>query len=512
MKLNVLLVALILCACAKNPSTGHVDLVFMTEEEEYEKGHEVARRHIKAHGLYKENKDLTKYYQTIARQIVDVSERPEAPYEFIMLDSESVNAWAIPGYINVNRGLLPFLNNESELVAAMGHEAGHITGRHMVRSDVGRKTGHALLAVGATLVGMNTDDIGLGVAVAATGYFALDAGIAKNSRYHEKEADRSAMHYMELMGYDPREAVGMYDAFELNNQLHETIYKYFNDGEKMPEPDFYSLLAGHPEPKARIKMVEDMSGKLIKGHEATNRNRYLNMIDGMAFGPSFRQYGVAGERNIYSQAKRFKFTLPKGFLTMNYGGVWRSYNNVYQAQASLKRKRISKGQDPEEALRILYPKMRQLQEMDVNGYSVYTGTRTWYEPSLWGKHENKGVERIFGFKVQNDEDKNKSGGDFYLLSFLTPIEHFDTLDAQFFESAESMMRLPHEKADKIQPLRLKVTNIKQGDTVQSLAQKLPFGDLKVEWLRAINGLAVDEKLIPGRQIKLVVDPNLVLFK
>ncbi len=510
------MLTLALFGCAKNPATGGVDMVFMTEEEEFEIGHDVARNAIKTHGLYKENDAFVKYYKEISRNLVDVTERAEMPFEFIVLDSGQFNAWATPGYINIYRGIIPFMNSESEFAAVMAHEAGHVAARHTVRKDAARKAGSALLFVGAALIGANTDNKAVAYGALGAGLFATQVGFAKYSRAYEDEADELALRYMRSMGYDPKEAVGMYQTMGYYNDLRTTIYKYFNDGEEPKESMYYDLLASHPNPDDRVEQVIKREGSLPQGYVSENRDRFLAKIDGMAFGPNFRQYGVVGERNLYNPDNRMVGTLPEGFLTMYMGDGWRSYNNVYKAEASFYKKRVSKGEDPEETLRVMYPKLRQLQKLELDGFEAYTGTQKWVKRGTWGKLETLGMQRVFGFKVlqdkRDDVEKGSSGRDFYILSFFTPEEHFENLDQQFFKSAESFQRLSRKDADRIEPLRVKIYTVQKGDTVKSLAAKLPFGDLKESWFRALNGLGQYDAVKVGHKVKLIVDPNLKILQ
>ena len=73
--------------------------------------------------------------QSVGNRLAKVSDRPELPYEFVVLNDSIPNAWAMPGgKIAFNRGLLYELNSEAELAAVLGHEITHAAARHGAKS------------------------------------------------------------------------------------------------------------------------------------------------------------------------------------------------------------------------------------------------------------------------------------------------------------------------------------------------------------------------------------------
>ena len=81
-------------------------------------------------GLY-DNDELQRYVQELGMRLARSSQRPNLPWSFAVVDSPAVNAFALPGgYIYITRGILPYLDNEAQLVGVLGHEIGHVTARH----------------------------------------------------------------------------------------------------------------------------------------------------------------------------------------------------------------------------------------------------------------------------------------------------------------------------------------------------------------------------------------------
>src|SRR5256885_6295062 len=117
-------------ACATNPATGERQLSFMSEEKEIALGQENDAQVRQEMGSY-DDRVLQDYVTTVGLKLAMVAERPGLPWHFTVADVPAVNAFALPGgYIYITRGILPFLDDESQLAGVLGHEIGHVTGRH----------------------------------------------------------------------------------------------------------------------------------------------------------------------------------------------------------------------------------------------------------------------------------------------------------------------------------------------------------------------------------------------
>ena len=119
--------------CATNPATGEIDIVLMSEHEEIKTGREMHEKLVAEGALYEDEK-VQAYINQIGQDLATNSDRPDIAYTFSVIDNENINAFAFPGgYIYVNRGLLVYMDNQSELAAVLAHEIGHVTARHAVR-------------------------------------------------------------------------------------------------------------------------------------------------------------------------------------------------------------------------------------------------------------------------------------------------------------------------------------------------------------------------------------------
>ncbi len=174
----------------------------MTIQEERELGEKVLQEVRKVWPMV-EDPAPRKYIARIGKRILATLETQPFEYDFYVLNTPEINAFAVPGgKVFFNSGLIQMVESEDELAGVMAHEIGHVVARHIARqSEQGMKLG--LAALGAMLAG-----IFLGPqAAAALGVTAQAASatvMLKYSREHEEEADYLGLKFMERAGYDPR--------------------------------------------------------------------------------------------------------------------------------------------------------------------------------------------------------------------------------------------------------------------------------------------------------------------
>ncbi|HEX6924758.1 MAG TPA: M48 family metallopeptidase [Longimicrobiaceae bacterium] len=182
---------------------------------------------------------LNAYITTLGSTLAQVSERPGLSYRFYVINSPSVNAFALPGgHIYLSRGLIEQTRSGSELAAALAHEIGHVAERHGVaKMERQLRTGSLV----STLY-----DLILGGEPEILQRDALQIGSilwnARHSRRAEKQADAKAVEYLQRAGLDPHAMVSL---------LRKLVAVESQDS---------SLVAGwfstHPLTKERIAQAE----------------------------------------------------------------------------------------------------------------------------------------------------------------------------------------------------------------------------------------------------------------
>lgn len=524
-----LLLTLLLVACVStNPATGKKNFTLMGENAEFSMGKQVAEDAIKETGQYTGHPALTAYYQDIANRMVGVTERANKPFEFLLLDAPTFNAWAVPGYINMYRGILPFFNNEAEFVSVIAHEVGHVTARHSAQQMTHGTLAQVLVTGVAIYAGSQIEDAAAANALYAAGAFGAGVAMKSYSRAHEREADRLAMRYMERMGYDARQSHNMFHTMERFYNLTEAKYAYFNDGAKLPKSPFYHLLLSHPEPHDRMAQVADLKGLPDdkKVRIATNtasatpkddphgKKRYLSMIDGLPYGPKIEQ-GIAGDDILYRPEERFVFTLPEGYMWQaapeKKGKIitttWKAYNNTNKSWAFQRTESLISRGSGKDLIEEIFPNATT----DITRVPLNRATAYMAKVNLTSTYKNwpAGTYRVLALPLPEKSD-GTNAHDFALLALGVKASNknqFATLDPKFKAALSTAKVLTPSEADKLQSLRVQIHTVRSGETVKSLSQKMAKGALKEKWFRTLNGMSGRASLRAGQQVKLIVDPN-----
>ena len=200
----------LVAGCVVNPVTGKRELGLVTTQQELAIGRQqyVPAQQMQG-GAYRTDPALSAYVSNVGRRLATASE-VNLPYEFVVLNNSTPNAWALPGgKIAINRGLLSELRNEAELAAVLGHEIAHAAARH------GAKRIERGYAAQAVLVGVALGTSGSEYAGQAVGGTQLLAGLLNQtySRNAEREADFYGTRFMARAGYDPYAAVTLQETF-----------------------------------------------------------------------------------------------------------------------------------------------------------------------------------------------------------------------------------------------------------------------------------------------------------
>lgn len=248
-------------ACSVNPVTGKNEFSLVSASQEISIGQEQYQPSQQSQGgRYYIDPDIQVYVNEVGQKLAAVSDRPNLPYEFVVLNNSVPNAWALPGgKIAINRGLLLHLDNEAELAAVLAHEIVHAAARHSAQQMTrGTLLGAGSQAIGIMLEGSDYAQIG-GLAT----QFGGAAVMARYGRSAELESDTYGMQYMARAGYDPYGAV----------KLQETFVKL----SKGKTPGFLEgLFASHPPSQERVDANRKLAQTLPKGN--TYRERYQQKI------------------------------------------------------------------------------------------------------------------------------------------------------------------------------------------------------------------------------------------
>ena len=475
----LLLAGPLLTACATNRVTGNSDFVMMSEQDEIRLGQKYSAEVMREMPPYRDPA-LEEMVQRVGRQLASHSHRPGLDYQFTIVDSTSVNAFALPGgYIFITRGMLAYLNSEAELAAVLGHEIGHVTARHSVRQQST-----------ATMTGI------LGAVVAAsTGIDGVDsltdmAGTAivrGYGREHELEADRLGAEYLAKSGYDPDamlEVVGV-----LKNQEAFDIAVAKQEGR---EPNVYhGLFATHPDNDARFREVINAAKKYKTGNTTRiGRDGFLLRLDGLAFGDSEAE-GIARDNRFYHKDLNFSLTFPDGWHIDNRADRVIAAPAAKDGVIQLTIADIPHGLSPQQFMKqhMQVDSLRHGRTFSANGLQGYTAVGNGSTP--------------FGTRRVRYVVSYRNGSAYIVAGAAAKRNRQKAYDEATLATASSLDSLTTAGKKLATGKKLDIIRATSGMTYSGLARRSPINDYPEEQLRLLNDQYPDGEPELSRMLKIV---------
>ncbi len=212
----------------------------LTIQQEREIGEKVLEE-VKRRWPLVDDFSVTAYINGIGKRVLQVMESQPFEYQFFVINTQELNAFAVPGgKVFVNTGLILAVDTEDELASVICHEIGHVVARHIAKqSEKGQVL--SLATLGAVLAGLIVGGK-TGAAVATTSVAASQTAMLKYSRDDEDEADYLGLRLLERAGYDRRAMLSM-----LRKMRRHT-------GPASSDPPAYLLT--HPAIEERISDLE----------------------------------------------------------------------------------------------------------------------------------------------------------------------------------------------------------------------------------------------------------------
>lgn len=246
----------IFSGCTTVPETGRSQLMLVSPNEEAKMGL-TSFNQIKQQEKISTNAAANARVRRIGERIAQAVGRdlPNAQWEFVVFESEQLNAFALPGgKVGVYTGLLKLAQSDDELACVMGHEIAHVTSRHGAE-----RTSQTMLIGGIgviSAIAMEAKDVDpakRNLVLAAYGAGATVGYMLPFSRAHETEADSIGLRFAAGAGYDPREAVTFWQRM-----------RAANNGNKPPE-----WLSTHPADETRIRNLGNLAPQYVPLYEAS---------------------------------------------------------------------------------------------------------------------------------------------------------------------------------------------------------------------------------------------------
>ncbi|WP_076442544.1 M48 family metalloprotease [Bosea sp. TND4EK4] len=409
----------------------------------------------------------------IVQRLAKAGDGQMAAFEVTILNSPVVNAFALPtGRLYVTRGLLALANDTSEIASVMAHEIGHVTAQHAAQ----RAEKEAESALVGQVASQILKDPGQGAAVQAGSKLSL----ARFSRQQEFEADKISVASLARAGYDPYGAsrflatLGRSSAFRNSGQ------------EQSAEAKRLDILATHPQTPERIAAVVAAARQIgapgLGEHEA---GRWLTAIDGLAYGDDPRDGVVRGRRYLNS-ALRIAFAAPEGFgLEAAQDMVIGTSANGAQAlrfdSVTLK---------PDQTLQS-YVAAGWIEGVETKGIET---TQIGGQPAVTAY--GRGTDWMFRLAAVQVGER--------VYRFILAARGTNDPERPMRAIIESFRSLSSAEAQAAKPLQIRIVAAAAGDSVASIAERMPEQDRPAELFRLLNGLDRDAgALTAGQRYKIV---------
>jgi predicted Zn-dependent protease len=248
--LVALLFSIVTLSCASSGiNKGQFNMISLSQEVEM--GNAYAKQldeDLEKQGKKEKMILLQEYIERLGQRVARNSHLNSIPYHFQVIESDQINAFALPGgYIYVYRGLIEAAETEAQLASVLAHEIGHIAARHATERISLMQGADFLSSLLFAVVGVPP------VWQRQVIQFAEMLGLLAYTRSQESEADRLGLQYMEKSGFNSK---GMVEFFKVLQQKNEK------------DPFLLAkLLSSHPLTKDRISMVE----KELRNHTVPDR-------------------------------------------------------------------------------------------------------------------------------------------------------------------------------------------------------------------------------------------------
>ena len=207
--LSILLLGLV--GCSTVPETGRRQFIIMSADEESQQGLAAFAEIKKSEKVSTDaaaNARVKRVGERIKESVAKSRTMPDAQWEFVVFESDQVNAFALPGgKVGVYTGLLKLVSSDDELAIVMGHEIAHVTSRHGAERASQSTLASSISQIGGSALGYTelSETAKNGIMLAYTG--AAQGTMLKYSRDHESEADTIGMKFAAEAGYNPQAAV-----------------------------------------------------------------------------------------------------------------------------------------------------------------------------------------------------------------------------------------------------------------------------------------------------------------
>lgn len=409
-------------------------------------------------GLY-DDPEWNAYVRGIAQRLLKANDI-KGEYHFNIIDDATFNAFATgDAHIFLHRGILTSLNSEGELAGIIGHEIGHVVGRHLQRSNRINRTGRVLGFLGTLVTGSGAVR-DLASATTAT----ISSGFGREL---ELEADGYGGEFLASAGYNP---MSMIDGIQVLKD-HELFEKSKVDA----RPRYHGLFTTHPKNDKRLHELVLKNQHLMPDELSDPVGEFWEIMDGLVYGDE-SSTGLVKKDTYYHSVLRIVVKFPQSWDINNKGTEISSLapGGAKEGLISLQRQGGGKAKTPKDYLvdTLKRDDLTNAEELTVNSYSAYLA-----EAPTAGSDAKARMIAV----VLKDTD-------FYLLKAEAgPDGDAATLKAEFRKTLESFRGMTSADARIANGQTVTVVVAEPGTTYRELAKKSSIKTDGENILRVING-------------------------
>ena len=406
-------------------------------------------------------------------RLVAASDRPDQAYKVTILNSGAVNAFALPtGQLYVTRGLIALASDTSELSSVLSHEMAHVVAKHAsIREDQARQAA----VVTRVVTDMSNDPDLTALALAKT-----KLTMASFSRAQEFEADGIGVAISARAHFDPFGAARFLTAMERNADMRAS--------KSSIDPRAQDFLSSHPATPERIQNAQNSARQYVSPDSGErDRETYLSAIDNIVYGEDPSEGFVRGRRFLHPKLG-FTFAVAENF----------TLDNTAQAVIGVR-------DGGTQAMRfdvVRVPAEQTLGDYLNSGWMENVDRSSTEDLTINGFPAASASARgdQWHFKVY----ALRFGSDVYRFIFAARQKTTES-ERNARETVNSFRRLTLEEIQAARPLRIKVTTVQPGDTVESLSHRMAGVDRPAERFRILNGLDTRAQVKVRDLVKIVVD-------
>jgi len=463
----------LLQACATDPVTGRPSFA-LSESWEINAGQKYHQEILKQYSVY-DDPELQAYVDDIGQRLAKKSHRPDLDFTFTLLDSPQVNAFALPGgYVYITRGIMAYMGKESHLAGVIGHEIGHVTGRHGAERAAQQQIASGVSLVVAVGTGSNE--------LAQASQLFGGALMSGYGRRQELESDRLGAEYIAHNNYAPDDMIDVIGI--LKNQ--ELFARERAAAEGKEYQGYHSLFSTHPKNDTRLQGVIKAAEKFRDTTKPIpDDGRFLRLTDGMAYGDS-EAHGIVKGNRFYHKGLNLFAEFPEGWRVQNTPTI----------------------------LGAVSPQGDQIVTMQMDSLVPPVDAQSYLSSKFQNFHDARRVNTgedtgLSGLATISNEQGQQSNVRVGMITrgnqafVLTAQGSSFVPDQSFYSVAQSIRRLKPEERKLATGGKIKLIKARRGDTVRSLAQRSNLTEYAESQIRLINNLYPDGEPVAGQMIKII---------